>query len=177
LRSAARAVACTSSRAAAVHGAAPVLNFAHAAGVRSAASNVNTIYARTGLDPSLFKGRKVVIYKPPTSPTQNGKHTGSSQWKLQFDMQQKWSNPLMGWTSGKDTLGSQTFGHLGFDSPAEAQAWCDKLSIEYRIEAVRESSVNKRIAKRYEDNFRWDGDEVDGDTGFGHWAAGRQGCK
>lgn len=34
-----------------------------------------------------------------------------------FDMQQKWSNPLMGWTSGKDTLGCQVFGHLNFDSP------------------------------------------------------------
>ena len=34
-----------------------------------------------------------------------------------FDMQQKWANPLMGWTSGKDTLGCQVFGHLNFDSP------------------------------------------------------------
>ena len=32
-------------------------------------------------------------------------------------MKQKWSNPLMGWTSGKDTLGSQVFGHLSFDTP------------------------------------------------------------
>ena len=32
-------------------------------------------------------------------------------------MQQKWANPLMGWTSGKDTLGSQVFHHLTFDSP------------------------------------------------------------
>ena len=32
-------------------------------------------------------------------------------------MQQKWANPLMGWTSGKDTLGSQIFHHLTFDSP------------------------------------------------------------
>jgi len=39
---------------------------------------------------------------------------------------------------------------------AEAKAWCDKLSIEYRIDAARESSVNKKIAKRYEDNFRYD---------------------
>jgi len=39
---------------------------------------------------------------------------------------------------------------------AEATAWCDKLSIEYRIDAARESSVNKKIAKRYEDNFRYD---------------------
>ena len=146
-------------------------------------------------------------------------------------MQQKWANPLMGWTSGKDTLGSQIFHHLTFDSPyvlpalasipahncdraaqcstrlfafqcaagapvcdllhacdpwattayrfradsrrriclwqswcwvlnifvlhrEKAVEYCQKLNFEYRVEAVRESKVNKKIAKRYEDNFR-----------------------
>jgi len=40
------------------------------------------VYARTGLDPSIFKGRKAVIYKPPKTPTQNGKHNGQD-WKIQ----------------------------------------------------------------------------------------------
>lgn len=162
-------------RAAAAHGAAPVQALVFMPGVRGMRS-AGDVYARTGLDPSIFKGRKAVIYKPPKTPTQNGKHNGQD-WKIQFDMQQKWSNPLMGWTSGKDTLGSQVFGHLSFDSPEKAKAYCDSLNIECRIEAVRESQVNKKIAKRYEDNFRWDGDEEDGNTGFGHWASGRSGTK
>ena len=54
-----------------------------AAGVRAASSTSEAdIYARTGLDPSIFKGRKVVIFKPPPASTQNGKHIGK-EWKLQ----------------------------------------------------------------------------------------------
>jgi hypothetical protein len=175
LRAGARAVASALSRAPAVRHAFPAATFPQVVGVRFS-SNVGDIYARTGLDPAIFEGRKVVIYKPPQSPTQNGKHNGN-EWKLQFDMKQKWANPLMGWTSGKDTLGSQVFGHLSFENPEQAKVWCEKLNIDYRVEDVRESKVNKKIAKRYEDNFRWEGDELDGNTGFGHWAAGRQGCK
>ena len=36
----------------------------------------------------------------------------------------------------------------------KAVEYCQKLNFEYRVEAVRESKVNKKIAKRYEDNFR-----------------------
>jgi len=38
---------------------------------------------------------------------------------------------------------------------AEAKTYCDKLNIEYRVEEVRESKTNVKIAKRYEDNFRY----------------------
>lgn len=53
-----------------------------AAGVRASSTSEADIYARTGLDPSIFKGRKVVIFKPPPASTQNGKHIGK-EWKLQ----------------------------------------------------------------------------------------------
>jgi hypothetical protein len=33
-----------------------------------------------------------------------------------FDAKQKWSNPLMGWTSGADTMGNQLMENLTFDS-------------------------------------------------------------
>jgi hypothetical protein len=33
--------------------------------------------------------------------------------------------------------------------------YCKKLNFEYRVEAVRESKINRKIAKRYEDNFRF----------------------
>lgn len=36
----------------------------------------------------------------------------------------------------------------------KAKAYCDSLNIEYRIEAVRESIINQKVPKRYEDNFR-----------------------
>lgn len=53
-----------------------------AAGLRAISTSEADIYARTGLDPSIFKGRKVVIFKPPPASTQNGKHIGK-EWKLQ----------------------------------------------------------------------------------------------
>lgn len=31
-----------------------------------------------------------------------------------FDVKQKWANPLMGWTSGKDTMGTQLMENLVF---------------------------------------------------------------
>jgi hypothetical protein len=37
----------------------------------------------------------------------------------------------------------------------EAKVWCEKLNIQYRVEAVRESKVNQTTPKRYEDNFRF----------------------
>jgi hypothetical protein len=36
----------------------------------------------------------------------------------------------------------------------KAKAYCDSLNIEYRVEAVRESIINQKVPKRYEDNFR-----------------------
>ena len=76
-----RALARAATRAAAVRQASPAPSFSKVTGVRFS-SNVGDIYARTGLDPAIFQGRKVVIYKPPQSPTQNGKHNGGV-WKLQ----------------------------------------------------------------------------------------------
>ena len=37
----------------------------------------------------------------------------------------------------------------------EAKVWCEKLNIQYRVEAARESNVNQTTPKRYEDNFRF----------------------
>ncbi|KAH6582120.1 hypothetical protein BASA60_002134 [Batrachochytrium salamandrivorans] len=41
------------------------------------------------------------IYKPATPATQSGT-AGSQYWKLDFDTQMKWENPLMGWASSAD---------------------------------------------------------------------------
>jgi NADH dehydrogenase (ubiquinone) Fe-S protein 4 len=42
--------------------------------------------------------RKVYIYKPANTTMQSG--VGNSNfWKIDFDTQKKWENPLMGWAS------------------------------------------------------------------------------
>mmetsp|Transcript_47120 Transcript_47120/g.73728 ORF Transcript_47120/g.73728 Transcript_47120/m.73728 type:complete len:102 (+) Transcript_47120:68-373(+) len=98
-------------------------------------------------------------------------------WKIQFDMKHKWANPLMGWTSGKDPLGSQTFIHLNFPTKESAEDFVKKHGMAYRIEEEKVSTVNKRITKAYADNFKWDGDEEDENTGHGMWATKRLGNK
>lgn len=67
-------------RAAVARGTVPVPAIMR--GLSRTGASDGDIYARTGLDPGLFKGRKAVIYKPPKTATQNGKHNGQS-WKIQ----------------------------------------------------------------------------------------------
>jgi hypothetical protein len=83
LRSGARLLGRTATRAAvaAPHGAVRVGVFARAAGVR-VMSGAGDVYARTGLDPNIFKGRKVIIFQPPAGVTQSGQQK-RAEWKVQ----------------------------------------------------------------------------------------------
>ena len=42
--------------------------------------------------------RKVYIYKPANTTMQSGVYN-SQFWKIDFDSQKSWENPLMGWAS------------------------------------------------------------------------------
>jgi hypothetical protein len=80
LRSGVGGLAQAAKRAAVASGTAPVTAIVR--GLSGNGASAGDVYARTGLDPGLFKGRKAVIYKPPKTATQNGKHNGQD-WKIQ----------------------------------------------------------------------------------------------
>jgi len=63
-----------------VQGARTSPVFVRAAAAREM-STAGDVYARTGLDPNIFKDRTVVIFKPPASPTQCG--PSRAHWKIQ----------------------------------------------------------------------------------------------
>eukprot|EP00283_Hemiselmis_rufescens_P008855 CAMPEP_0173431260 /NCGR_PEP_ID=MMETSP1357-20121228/9455_1 /TAXON_ID=77926 /ORGANISM="Hemiselmis rufescens, Strain PCC563" /LENGTH=168 /DNA_ID=CAMNT_0014395715 /DNA_START=21 /DNA_END=527 /DNA_ORIENTATION=+ len=129
----------------------------------------------TGLSEDIYEGRSVTIYRPARSAMQGA--YDNTRWKLMFDMQGKWSNPLMGWTSGKDTLGTQLAENLTFKDAESAIAFCKKHQLQYEVEEPEESEVIATNPKKYADNFQWDGDEEDNNTGVGHWATRRSGTK
>jgi hypothetical protein len=80
LRSGVGGLAQAAKRAVVARGTAPVPAIVR--GLSRTGASDGDVYARTGLDPGLFKGRKAVIYKPPKTATQNGKHNGQN-WKIQ----------------------------------------------------------------------------------------------
>ena len=45
-------------------------------------ANAGDIHARTGLDPSLYTNRSVVIFKPCQNPVQSGGHHLNTRWHL-----------------------------------------------------------------------------------------------
>lgn len=51
-----------------------------------------------GIPGEQLKGRRVRVYIPAKHSPQSGEYGGRT-WKIQFDTQRRWDNPLMGWTS------------------------------------------------------------------------------
>ncbi|CAM9198286.1 unnamed protein product [Chrysoparadoxa australica] len=75
--------------------------------------------------------REVVIKQnhpnPGTWDTQRTKG-----WFICWNRGQKWSNPLMGWTSSGDPLSNL---RIQFDTIEEAQHYCDKMGWKARVQA------------------------------------------
>jgi len=57
----------------------------------------------------------------------NAMQSGTNQthkWKLEFDNQPRWENPLMGWGSTGDTVSNLT---LDFGSKEDAIVYCQRM--------------------------------------------------
>ena len=75
---------------------------------------------------------QVVIYSPARAACQQGKAL-LGNWKIHPGEQQKWENPLMGWTSTGDALSHQFNSVVNFESKEAAVAFCEKYGWEYDI--------------------------------------------
>ena len=75
-------------------------------------------------------------------------------WKVEFEQQAKWANPLMGWTSTADPLDNVGRAGLVFQTKEAALSYCAKYGIEAE---VREPHLPERVRARrfasYSDNF------------------------
>ncbi|CAG9462189.1 unnamed protein product [Pedinophyceae sp. YPF-701] len=118
-----------------------------------------TDFATTSGAPSDVYTRKAVIYTPAKSAGQSAlgnTHEGvRATWRLDFDTQVAWENPLMGWTSTADPLeGVRTENGLAFYTKEQAVRFCEKYGFAYEIKDPRpRSHVRSRRFWGYGDNF------------------------
>jgi hypothetical protein len=87
------------------------------------------------------------IYKPAKNAMQSGT-ARTKDWVLEFEREQApVIEPLMGWTSSRDTREQV---RLQFDNRDEAIAYCERHGIPYQVSEAKEP---KRRIIAYADNF------------------------
>ena len=91
----------------------------------------------------------VRIFKPAKTAMQQGR-AGTERWVLEFEPGAREVEPLMGWTSSRDTRRQL---RLSFDSKEEAIAYAEKHGLMYTLEEPRERTLRP---KTYAENFRSD---------------------
>eukprot|EP00794_Sanderia_malayensis_P009878 gene9878-10888_t len=106
------------------------------------------IYPVTGVPEELVKNRKVRIAVPARNAMQSGTYN-TRNWTLSFDNQERWENPLMGWSSTSDPVSNL---ELNFNTREAAVAYAETQGWTYEIE---EPVVKKVNVKNYGDNFSW----------------------
>ncbi len=92
---------------------------------------------------------QVRIYQPPKTAMQSGR-ANTKRWVLEFEpTAPRQVEPLMGWTSSRDTRGQV---RLRFGSADEAVAFARKHGLMYTLERPQEKKIRP---KAYADNFRY----------------------
>ncbi len=92
----------------------------------------------------------VTIYRPSKTAMQSGVRN-TQRWVLEFDsVDNKFVEPLMGWTGSADTSGQL---RLRFESRDAAVAFAERHGLSYRI---REPKVRRVRPKSYAENFAYD---------------------
>ena len=91
---------------------------------------------------------KVRILKPTKSAMQSGQ-ANSKEWVLESEPSPKEIDPLMGWTSSRDTMQQV---QIWFPTLEEAKAHAERNGWQYTIELPRIRTVRP---KAYADNFAY----------------------
>ncbi|KAJ3124657.1 hypothetical protein HK098_000942 [Nowakowskiella sp. JEL0407] len=115
--------------------------------VVAVADSTNKIFQAdlvSGVPPSVSR-RSVRIYKPARTATQQGNF--KDFWKIDFDVQQRWENNLMGWSSSADTMQGT---HIKFNSKDAAVLFAERQGYEYWVDEPKESAFRKKL---YAENF------------------------
>ncbi|HKV15880.1 MAG TPA: ETC complex I subunit [Reyranella sp.] len=91
---------------------------------------------------------KVRILKPAKSAMQSGQ-ANSKEWVLESEPSPKEVDPLMGWTSSRDTMQQV---QIWFPTLEEAKAHAERNGWQYTIEVP---SIRAVRPKAYADNFAY----------------------
>jgi ETC complex I subunit conserved region len=95
-----------------------------------------------------WEAMKVRILKPAKTAMQSGQ-ANTREWLLESEPMPKGVDPLMGWTSSRDTMQQV---QLWFPTLDEAKAHAEKNGWQYTVEMPRERPVRP---KAYADNFAY----------------------
>ncbi|CBJ26181.1 NADH dehydrogenase (ubiquinone) [Ectocarpus siliculosus] len=99
--------------------------------------------------PPTVAGRKVIIAQKSKPATTTGTAGGLYGWNLTFKQKERWSNPLMGWTSTGDPMSNM---QLSFSTPEQAVKFCQKRGWKYEVKApAKREAVFGKFA--YSHNF------------------------
>lgn len=102
----------------------------------------------TGIPEAHVTHRRARIFHPTKNAMQSGTEA-TKPWVVEFEHQERWENPTMGWTSTGDPLSNV---RLWFSSAEDAARFCDKHGWSYFVE---EEQPRKPLRKSYADNFAW----------------------
>ena len=100
-----------------------------------------------GLPPN-HVSRYAIIFKPARCAMQSGTK-GTHNWRIEFETQQRWENPVMGWASSGDPLSNMV---LDFSSKEAAMNFAMENGWKYK---VKEPAVVLPRKKTYAENFSW----------------------
>jgi len=95
--------------------------------------------------PAEILKRKVRIYIPVESTMQSGQ--SGKQWKMDWDVVDRWSNPVMGWASSADPMQALS---IKFQTKDQAILFAERNGYDW---TVQEPKQEKWTKKTYADNY------------------------
>ncbi|KAK9743798.1 NADH dehydrogenase ubiquinone Fe-S protein 4 [Popillia japonica] len=93
--------------------------------------------------------RTARIFKLSKNSMQSGTNN-TRFWRVMFDTEERWENPLMGWTSNGDAISNV---QLHFYTLGDAIRYCQRNSWDYYVDRPRD--VNLYKLRSYNQNFAW----------------------
>jgi len=103
-----------------------------------------------------FGAKRTVVIRQEEKNPQQSPSTRENHWIISFQddgaMSRTWSNPLMGWVSGNDAMGSTMVFQMKFKNAKEAVYFAKKRGWKYEVEKPILRHMRTDGAQ-YQDNF------------------------
>lgn len=132
-----------------------------AAGAVAAPLTPAELSALSGV-PVEHAGRRLRIFQQPRPATQQGRGTKTRVWMAAWEKLgdvDRWTNPLMGWTSTADPLSQLS---VRFPSREAAEAYAVRNGYHYVVDAAPEPAENVRSFSAYGKSMvhQWRHDDI-----------------
>jgi NADH dehydrogenase (ubiquinone) Fe-S protein 4 len=105
-------------------------------------------YVTSGAPESLITKRRVRIFKPARTAMQSGENE-RAMWQLDFDGEQKWENPMMGWASSHDPVQAL---RMRFQSADSAVKFAVRQGWDYVLQQDQTPLFRKQ---NYAENYKY----------------------